>query len=53
MEEWDPGDLAAAPAQAKPFLQSPNTTGLEWQQPHKPKGMKSEAPGINPDRWGE
>ena len=53
MDEWDPRDLAAAPAQARPFLKSPNTTGMEWQQPHKPKGMKSEAPGINPDRWGD
>lgn len=51
MEEWDPRDVDAAPAEARRFLQSLNTTGLEWQQPHKPQGMQNEAPGINPDRW--
>ena len=53
MEEWDPQLVAAAPAQAKPFLQSVNTSGKEWQQAHKPKGMQSGAPGINPDRWDD
>ncbi len=52
MEEWDPALVEAAPAAAKPFLQSLNTTGKEWEQPHKPEGMTTEAPGINPDRWG-
>jgi hypothetical protein len=51
MEEWDPDLVAAAPAQAKPLLQSVNTSGKEWQQAHKPQGMTNEAPGINPDRW--
>ncbi len=53
MEEWDPKLVAAAPQQAKAFLQSVNTTGKEWQQAHKPPGMTTEAPGINPDRWGD
>ena len=51
MEDWDPELVAAAPEVAKPFLQSRNTTGLEWDQAHKPKGMKTEAPAIDPDRW--
>ena len=51
MDEWDPELVAAAPPEAKPFLQSPNTTGLDWNQPHKPQGMKTEAPAIDPDRW--
>ena len=51
MEEWDPAVVAAAPQQAKRFLQSPNTSGKDWVQPHKPKGMQAEAPGIDPDRW--
>ena len=25
----------------------------EWEQQHKPVGMKTEAPGINPSRWGD
>jgi ectoine hydroxylase-related dioxygenase (phytanoyl-CoA dioxygenase family) len=51
MEEWDPELVAAAPEQAKPFLQSPNTTGGVWGLEHKPEGMKTDAPSINPSRW--
>jgi hypothetical protein len=51
MQEWDPALVAAAPEQAQPFLQSLNTTGQQWQQEHKPKDMKSAAPGIDPGRW--
>ena len=52
VDEWDPELVAGAPEIAKPFLQSLNTTGSDWEQPHKPVGMKAEAPGINPSRWG-
>lgn len=51
VEEWDPDLVAAAPAIARPFLQSLNTTGAVWEQEHKPAGMQTEAPGINPSRW--
>ena len=50
--EWDPELVAAAPEIAKPFLQSLNTTGFVFEQEHKPAGMRREAPGINPSRWG-
>ncbi len=53
VDEWDPALVAAAPDIAKPFLQSLNTTGQQWEQSHKPGGMKTEAPGINPSRWGD
>ncbi|MBB77242.1 MAG: hypothetical protein CMJ75_22270 [Planctomycetaceae bacterium] len=53
VDEWDPELVADAPEIAKPFLQSLNTTGMVWEQPHKPAGMKTEAPGINPSRWGD
>lgn len=53
VEEWDPELVAAAPEIAKPFLKSLNTTGFEWEQQHKPAGMRTEAPGINPNRWGD
>ena len=53
VQEWNPELVAAAPAIAKPFLKSLNTTGFVWEQPHKPTGMKTEAPGINPSRWGD
>ena len=51
MEDWDPALVAAAPAEARPFLQSLNTSGGVWKLDNKPKGMKAEAPGINPSRW--
>ena len=51
VDEWDEKLVAEAPEIAKPFLKSVNTTGAAWEQPHKPTGMKTEAPGINPSRW--
>ena len=51
VDEWDPKLVASAPEIARPFLKSLNTTSAEWKQPHKPEGMKSAAPGINPSRW--
>jgi hypothetical protein len=51
--EWDPDLVASAPEIAKPFLKPLNTTAAAWVQPHKPAGMKTDAPGINPSRWGD
>ncbi len=53
VDEWDPELVANAPEIAKPFLKSLNTTGFQWEQPHKPADMRTEAPGINPSRWGD
>ena len=53
VEEWEAEHVANAPSIARPFLQSLNTTGAEWEQEHKPAGMKTAAPGINPSRWGD
>ena len=53
VEEWDERLVAAAPEIAKPFLKSLNTTGALWEQQHKPTGMRTEAPGINPSRWND
>ena len=53
MKEWNPKLVTDAPEQAKPFLQSLNTTGEVWGLEHKPKGMKIEAQGINPSRWND
>lgn len=52
VEEWDPQLVAHAPEIAKPFLKSLNTSGAVFEQQHKPAGMPTEAPGINPSRWG-
>ncbi len=51
VDEWDEQLVAQAPESAKPFLKSLNTTGAQWEQQHKPDGMRSVAPGINPSRW--
>lgn len=51
IDEWDPELVANAPEVAKPFLQSLNTNGVEFVQPHKPDHMPTDAPGINPSRW--
>ena len=53
VDEWDPELVAAAPPEARRFLQSPNTSGLDWEQPNKPRDMRSEATALDPDRWGE
>ena len=53
MKEWAPELVAAAPERAKPFLQSLNSTGNTWGLEHKPKGMETEATGINPSRWND
>ncbi|MGZ0171374.1 MAG: phytanoyl-CoA dioxygenase family protein [Planctomycetales bacterium] len=53
VDEWDADLVAAAPEISQPFLQSLNTTGQNWEQEHKPVGMKTEAPGINPSRWDD
>ena len=53
VEEWDENLVSNAPESAKPFLRSLNTTGFKWEQEHKPKGMKTEAIGINPSRWDD
>ena len=53
VEEWDESLVSNAPESAKPFLRSLNTTGFKWEQEHKPKGMKTEAIGINPSRWDD
>ncbi len=51
IEDWDPQLVAAAPEVARPYLKSLNTSGQAFEQEHKPAGMRSEAPGINPSRW--
>jgi ectoine hydroxylase-related dioxygenase (phytanoyl-CoA dioxygenase family) len=51
--DWNEEKVATMPEIAKPFFQSLNTTGAQWQQPNKPTGMRSEAAGINPSRWGD
>ena len=53
MEEWDATLVDNAPEETKRFLKSVNSSGIDWEQPHKPKGMKSEAPAINPSRWNK
>ena len=52
MEEWDQELVASAPESVKPYLQSLNTSGLAWDQAHKPKDMRMDGKAIDPGRWG-
>jgi hypothetical protein len=52
MEEWDQELVARAPESVKPYLQSLNTSGLAWDQAHKPKDMRMDGKAIDPGRWG-
>ena len=52
MEEWDQALVARAPESVKPYLQSLNTSGLAWDQAHKPKDMRMDGKAIDPGRWG-
>ncbi len=49
--EWDSEFVDVPPQQVKQFLQSRNKTGAQWQLEDKPKGMESDAKGIDPRRW--
>jgi hypothetical protein len=51
VEEWDPALVSQAPEAARPYLKSLNTSGAQWQQEHKPAGMRFEAPALNVSRW--
>lgn len=51
VDEWDPALVSQAPEVARPYLKSLNTSGAQWQQEHKPAGMRSEAPALNVSRW--
>jgi hypothetical protein len=51
MEEWPEEYIVNAPEIAQPFLQSLNTTGVEWVQPHKPANMRTDSKHIDPKRW--
>lgn len=53
VDEWPPEKVATAPPIAQPFLQSLNTSGKAWDQPHKPPHMLTESAGIDPSRWGD
>jgi hypothetical protein len=51
MEEWPEEYVNNAPEIARPFLQSLNTSGVEWVQPHKPANMRTDSKYIDPRRW--
>ncbi|MBH06411.1 MAG: hypothetical protein CMJ20_08830 [Phycisphaeraceae bacterium] len=51
VEPWETEKLAALPDHVKPLLADPNTRHWDFGGSNKPKGMISEAPGMNPSRW--
>lgn len=52
IDEWPEGAVEDAPACARPFLRSLNTTGWKFHQPHRPENMKTAGPGLSTRRWG-
>lgn len=51
LDEWSCQQVASVPKESQRFLQSLNRSGGVWALENKPKGMKSQAPGLNPSRW--
>ena len=51
-KDWDPEQVATLPAHIQPFFRSLNTRNIDYDVPNRPDGMRREAPGVNPSRWG-
>lgn len=50
--EWDPDKVAKLPPHVRPLFKSLNTRKIDYHVGNRPPDMASEAPGINPSRWG-
>ena len=51
-EDWDPMKVATLPNHIQPLFRSLNTRNIDYDVPNRPDGMKREAPGLGPSRWG-
>lgn len=51
-EDWDPDKVARLPEHIQPYFRSLNTRKIEYDVPNRPDGMRREAEGIAPSRWG-
>ncbi|MBO9607712.1 MAG: phytanoyl-CoA dioxygenase family protein [Paenibacillaceae bacterium] len=52
IEDWDPERVARLPEHVKPLFKSRNTRHIDYNVPNRPAGMRRDAPGISPGRWG-
>ncbi len=52
VEPWPEDKVARLPSDIKPLFADRNTRHWVFEGGNKPANMKSDAPGINPDRWG-
>ena len=52
IEERDAERVAAMPAEVQPFLASLNTRRFAFDGSNRPEGMRREARGLSPHRWG-
>ncbi len=48
---WDPAEVARLPEHIRPLFADPNTRHADFNAGNKPAGMRTEAPGISPERW--
>lgn len=51
--EHEAEQVASLPENVQPFFRSPNTSGVDFDLPNRPEGMRRTAPGIAPSRWQE
>lgn len=49
---WDAAEVAKLPDSIRPLFADRNTRHWDFGGGNKPPSMKSEAPGMNPSRWG-
>jgi len=52
VEDRDLEQVAALPAEVRPFFRSLNTREIELDLPNRPDNMARQAAGISPGRWG-
>ncbi|MDP7251730.1 MAG: phytanoyl-CoA dioxygenase family protein [Planctomycetota bacterium] len=53
VNDWTDEDLRELPEEVLPFFIDPNISKIDFHGSNKPAGMKSEARGINPSRYGK
>lgn len=49
--EFDPEELARLPEEVKPYFGSRNTQDIDFDIPNRPDNLRTDAPGISPQRW--
>jgi hypothetical protein len=51
VDGWKPEEMERLPEQVRRLFLDRNTRRWNFEGGNKPKNMKSDAPGISPERW--